>query len=74
MSLQKNEVVPTMVELVVSCKDLPIEIVPPRKGYSPRAAAYRRPLHTGSQKNQPVAFGQMIGKGEAFISASLHAP
>jgi electron transport complex protein RnfC len=56
-------------------KDLPIEIVPtPEKVILPLQQHIGGPCIPVVKKKQSVVFGQMIGKGEAFISASLHAP
>lgn len=56
-------------------EDGPIEIVPP-----PEQVVLPLQQHVGGPctplvaPKQQVSFGDMIGKGEAFISAALHAP
>ena len=55
--------------------DTPIEIVP-----TPKKVLLPLQQHIGGlckpvvKPKQKVAFGELIGKGEAFVSASLHAP
>ena len=55
--------------------DAPIEIIPaPEKVILPLQQHIGGPCTPIVNPKQPVAFGEMIGKGEAFVSASLHAP
>ncbi len=63
----------------VQCKELaadaPIEILPaPQKVVLPLLQHIGGPCTPIVKPKQPVAFGELIGKGEAFVSASLHAP
>lgn len=56
-------------------KNAPIEIIPtPKKVMLPLLQHIGGPCTPLVKKKQTVAFGELIGKGEAFISASLHAP
>ena len=55
--------------------DAPIEIIPPpEKVILPLLQHIGGPCTPIVKPKQYVAFGEMIGKGEAFVSASLHAP
>ena len=55
--------------------DAPIEIIPPpEKVILPLQQHIGGPCSPIVKPKQPVAFGEMVGKGEAFVSASLHAP
>ncbi len=55
--------------------DAPIEIVPtPDKVVLPLLQHIGGPCTPLVKPKQPVSFGEMIGKGETYISASLHAP
>jgi H+/Na+-translocating ferredoxin:NAD+ oxidoreductase subunit C len=55
--------------------DIPIEIIPsPGKVILPLLQHIGGPCTPIVKPKQSVAFGEMIGKGEAFVSASLHAP
>lgn len=55
--------------------DAPIEIVPtPDKVILPLLQNIGAPCTPLVKNKQTVAFGQIVGKGESFISASLHAP
>ena len=55
--------------------DAPIEIIPPpEKVILPLLQHIGGPCTPIVKPKQTVAFGEMIGKGEAFVSASLHAP
>ncbi len=55
--------------------DAPIEIIPPpEKVILPLQQHIGGPCTPIVKPKQSVAFGEMIGKGEAFVSASLHAP
>jgi electron transport complex protein RnfC len=55
--------------------DAPIEIVPaPEKVVLPLLQHVGGPCTPLVKPKQEVAFGEMIGRGEAFISAALHAP
>ena len=55
--------------------DEPIEIMPaPQKVVLPLLQHIGGPCTPVVKPKQAVAFGEMIGKGEAFVSASLHAP
>ena len=55
--------------------DAPIEIIPPpEKVRLPLQQHIGGPCTPIVQPKQHVAFGELIGKGEAFVSASLHAP
>jgi electron transport complex protein RnfC len=55
--------------------DAPIEIIPPpEKIILPLQQHIGGPCTPIVKPKQSVAFGEMIGKGEAFVSASLHAP
>jgi len=55
--------------------DAPIEIIPPpEKVILPLLQHIGGPCTPIVKPKQSVAFGEMIGKGEAFVSASLHAP
>ncbi len=55
--------------------DAPIEIVPtPERVVLPLLQHIGGPCTPVVQPREKVAFGQMIGKGEVFVSASLHAP
>jgi len=55
--------------------DAPIEIIPaPEKVILPLQQHIGEPCTPIVKPKQSVAFGEMIGKGEAFVSASLHAP
>jgi len=55
--------------------DAPIEIVPaPRKVILPLLQHVGGPCTPLVKPRQEVAFGEMIGRGEAFVSAALHAP
>ncbi|MBI9083635.1 MAG: electron transport complex subunit RsxC [Desulfobacterales bacterium] len=55
--------------------DSPIEIMPPpKKVVLPLLQHIGGPCTPLVKARQSVVFGEMIGKGEAFISASLHAP
>ena len=55
--------------------DLPIEIMPtPKKIVLPLLQHIGGPCKPVVKAKQQVAFGEMIGKGEAFISAALHSP
>ncbi len=55
--------------------DAPIEIVPPpEKVFLPLLQHVGAACTPMVKKGQNVSFCEMIGKGEAFISASLHAP
>ena len=54
--------------------DAPIEIIPPpEKVILPLLQHIGGPCTPIVKPKQTVAFGEMIGKGEAFVSASLHA-
>lgn len=56
-------------------EDAPIEIVPsPAKVVLPLQQHIGSPCTPLVKAKQVVEFGEMIGKGEAFISAALHAP
>ncbi len=55
--------------------DAPIEIIPsPEKVILPLLQHIGGPCTPIVKPKQSVTFGEMIGKGEAFVSASLHAP
>jgi len=55
--------------------DAPIEVVPPPKTLKlPLLQHVGQPCTPLVKPKQQVAFGDMIARGEAFISASLHAP
>lgn len=55
--------------------DSPIEIIPtPKKVVLPLLQHIGGPCVPLVKARQEVVFGEMIGKGESFISASLHAP
>ena len=55
--------------------DAPIEILPtPRKLVLPLLQHIGGPCTPIVKPKQAVVFGELIGKGEAFVSASLHAP
>ncbi len=55
--------------------DAPIEIMPPpEKVILPLLQHIGGPCTPQVKPKQKVAFGEMIGKGQAFVSASLHAP
>ena len=55
--------------------DSPIEIMPtPKKVVLPLLQHIGGPCTPLVKAKQTVVFGEKIGKGEAFISASLHAP
>ena len=55
--------------------DAPIEIIPtPEKVILPLQQHIGEPYTPIVKPKQSVAFGEMIGNGEAFVSASLHAP
>ena len=55
--------------------DAPIEIVPtPEKVVLPLLQHIGRPCTPVVKPKQAVVFGEMVGKGDAFVSASLHAP
>ena len=55
--------------------DSTIEIMAtPKKVVLPLLQHIGGPCKPVVKAKQPVAFGEMIGQGEAFISASLHAP
>ena len=61
------------------CKELsadaPIEIVPaPERVILPLQQHIGGPCTPLVKPRQTVVFGEMIGKGEAFVSAALHAP
>ena len=61
------------------CKELsadtPIEIIPtPEKIILPLQQHIGGPCSPVVKPKQLVAFGEMVGKGEAFVSASLHSP
>ena len=61
------------------CKELsadaPIEIVPaPERVILPLQQHIGGPCTPLVKPRQAVAFGEIIGKGEAFVSAALHAP
>lgn len=56
-------------------KDMPIEIVPtPKKVILPLQQHIGAPCKPLVKKKQVVAFGELIAKGDSYISASLHAP
>ena len=55
--------------------DAPIEIIPPpEKVILPLLQHIGGPCTSIVKPKQSVIFGEIIGKGEAFVSASLHAP
>ena len=55
--------------------DAPIEIMPPpQKVVLPLLQHIGGPCTPIVKPKQSVTFGELIGKGEAFVSASLHAP
>ncbi len=55
--------------------DAPIEIVPaPARVVLPLQQHVGGPCTPVVKPRQEVAFGEMIGRGEAFVSAALHAP
>ena len=55
--------------------DAPIEIVPaPDKVILPLQQHIGGPCTPLVKARQKVAFGEMVGRGEALVSASLHAP
>jgi electron transport complex protein RnfC len=55
--------------------DAPIEILPPpQKVVLPLLQHIGGPCTPIVKPKQSVAFGELIGKGEVFVSASLHAP
>jgi electron transport complex protein RnfC len=55
--------------------DLPIEIVPPpKKLILPLLQHIGLPCRPLVSKKQKVSFGERIGRGQAYISASLHSP
>jgi len=55
--------------------DTPIEIVPtPEKIILPVQQHIGGPCTPVVNSKEPVVFGQMVGKGESFISAALHSP
>jgi len=55
--------------------DAPIEIIPtPEKILLPLQQHIGGPCTPLVKARQEVVFGEMIGKGEAFISAPIHAP
>ena len=55
--------------------DVPIEIIPtPEKILIPLQQHIGGPCTPLVKARQEVVFGEMIGKGEAFISAPIHAP
>ena len=55
--------------------DAPIEIIPtPEKIILPLQQHIGGPCTPLVKPKQPVVFGDMVGKGQAFVSASLHSP
>lgn len=55
--------------------DVPIEVVPaPEKVILPLLQHVGGPCTPLVKPKQKVAFGELIGRGEGFISAALHAP
>jgi H+/Na+-translocating ferredoxin:NAD+ oxidoreductase subunit C len=55
--------------------DRPIEIMPsPKKVVLPLQQHIGGPCMPMVKPRQEVVFGEMIGRGQAFVSASLHAP
>jgi H+/Na+-translocating ferredoxin:NAD+ oxidoreductase subunit C len=55
--------------------DLPIEIIPtPKKVLLPLQQHIGGPCTPLVKAKQRVAFGEMVGKGEVFVSAPIHAP
>ena len=62
-------------EQKILAADAPIEIMPtPEKVILPLQQHIGGPCTPLVKPKQAVAFGEMVGKGEVFISASLHAP
>jgi electron transport complex protein RnfC len=55
--------------------DLPIEIIPtPQKLILPLLQHIGMPCTPQVEKKQIVSFGERIGRGQAYISSSLHSP
>jgi H+/Na+-translocating ferredoxin:NAD+ oxidoreductase subunit C len=55
--------------------DAPLEIIPaPKKVLLPLQQNIGGPCKPVVKARQEVEFGQLVGKGEAFVSAALHAP